>query len=94
MKRLNRFTKIKDELTVHCGVLMLGHRAVIPAKLRNQAGADLGFFVPQSKFFGRRGVIGAGRGLNWAWSTTGGEGGFLEFSVRKMRFAPPPPSTY
>jgi hypothetical protein len=38
-------------------------------------GADLGFFVPQSNFFGRRGVIGAGRGLDWAWSTTGGEGG-------------------
>ena len=29
----------------------------------------------QSKNFGRRGVIGAGRGLDWAWSTTGGEGG-------------------
>jgi hypothetical protein len=32
-----------------------------------QPGADLGFFVPRSKFFGRRGVIGAGRGLEWAW---------------------------
>jgi hypothetical protein len=31
-------------------------------------GADLGFFVPQSKFFGRRGVIGAWRGLDWALS--------------------------
>ena len=41
----------------------------------NPPGADLGFFVPQSKFFGRRGVIGAGRGLDWAWSTRGGEGG-------------------
>ena len=39
------------------------------------SGADLGFFVPQSKFLGRRGVIGAGRGLDWAWSTAGGEGG-------------------
>ncbi len=26
----------KDELTVHCGVLMLGHRAVIPAKLHSR----------------------------------------------------------
>jgi hypothetical protein len=39
------------------------------------SGADLGFFVPQSKHFGRRGVIGTGRGLDWAWSATGGEGG-------------------
>ena len=39
------------------------------------AGADLGFFVPQSKLFGRQGFIGSGRGLDWAWSTTGGEGG-------------------
>jgi hypothetical protein len=30
------------------------------------AGADLGFFVPQSKFFGGRGVVGAGRDLDWA----------------------------
>jgi hypothetical protein len=30
------------------------------------AGADLGFFVPQSKIFGGRGVVGAGRGLDWA----------------------------
>ena len=27
-----------------------------------KSGADLGFFVPQSKCFGGRGVIGAGRG--------------------------------
>ncbi|CAB4008107.1 Retrovirus-related Pol poly from transposon, partial [Paramuricea clavata] len=33
--------KRKDELTVHCGVLMLGHRAVIPAKLRNQVLTEL-----------------------------------------------------
>jgi hypothetical protein len=39
---------------------------------RLRSGADLGFFVPQSKFFGGRGVVGAGRGLEWAWSTPGG----------------------
>ena len=31
----------KDELTVHCGVLMLEHRAVIPAKLRSQVLTEL-----------------------------------------------------
>ena len=36
-----------------------------------KTGADLGFFVPQSKFFGGRGVIGAGRGRLQA----GGRGG-------------------
>ena len=35
------FYQRKDELTVHCGVLMLGHRAVIPAKLRNQVLTEL-----------------------------------------------------
>ena len=29
-------------------------------------GADLGFFVPQSKIFGGRGVVGAGRGIDLA----------------------------
>lgn len=31
----------RNELTVHCGVLMLGHRTVIPTKLRNQVLAEL-----------------------------------------------------
>ncbi|CAB4022196.1 Hypothetical predicted protein, partial [Paramuricea clavata] len=35
------FYQRKDELTVHCGVLMLGHRAIIPAKLRNQVLTEL-----------------------------------------------------
>ena len=35
------FYQRKDELTVHCGVLMPGHRAVIPAKLRNQVLTEL-----------------------------------------------------
>ena len=32
-------------------------------------------FRTSVKFFGGRGVIGAGRGLDWAWSTPCGRGG-------------------
>ncbi|CAB4016992.1 Hypothetical predicted protein [Paramuricea clavata] len=35
-EEIKPFYQRKDELTVHCGVLMLGYRAVTPAKLRNQ----------------------------------------------------------
>jgi hypothetical protein len=35
---------------------------VLSYHIRILSGADLGYFVPQSNFFGRRGVIGAGRG--------------------------------
>ena len=40
-EELKPFYQRKDELTVHCGVLMLGHRVVIPIKLRNQVLTEL-----------------------------------------------------
>ena len=40
-EEIKPFYQRKDELTVHCGVLMLGHRVVIPVKLRNQVLTEL-----------------------------------------------------
>ena len=41
MNRVNCFISGKDKLTVHCGVLMLGQRVVIPVKLRDQVLTEL-----------------------------------------------------
>ena len=40
-EEIKPFYQRKDELTVHCGVLMLGHRVVITVKLRNQVLTEL-----------------------------------------------------
>ena len=40
-EQIKPFYQRKDELTVHCGVLMLGHRVVIPVKLRNKVLSEL-----------------------------------------------------
>jgi hypothetical protein len=40
-EEIKPFYQWKGELAVHCGVLMLGHRAVIPTKLRNQVLTEL-----------------------------------------------------
>ena len=40
-EQIKPFYQRRDELTVHCGVLMLGHRVVIPVKLRNKVLSEL-----------------------------------------------------
>ena len=40
-EQIKPFYQRKGELTVHCGVLMLGHRVVIPVKLRNKVLSEL-----------------------------------------------------